>query len=202
MGQRRGSKDEADFGRVEAQASKKEAREATYTAGVAETEADFRAQVPGVCRFYCSQVWSETLKQAGVEASSDLWKAENVYYPLAICEAAPSSFEAEMAVEGTDTATNEEAEEAVVPTEAVTTTSDELAVEAGPLGVTETAKGPNEEASQDAANPSADAQAPLAGETAPSTAPLQTIPLSQGSEGPQATTNQLPTGGKKIRLKK
>ena len=109
-------KAEADFGRVEAQASKEEAEEAAYAARVAETEAALRAQVPGVCRLYCSQVWSEALKQTGVEASFDLWKAENVYYPFAICEAAPSNSEAEVAVEGTDTATNEEAEEAAVPT--------------------------------------------------------------------------------------
>ena len=60
--------------------------------GVAETQAALKAQVLGVCRLYCSQVWNETLKQAGVEAS-DLWKVEHVYHPPAIREAAASSFE-------------------------------------------------------------------------------------------------------------
>ena len=31
------------------------------------------------------------LKQARVEASSDLWKVENVYYPFTIREATPSN---------------------------------------------------------------------------------------------------------------
>ena len=42
--------------------------------GVAETQATLKAQVPGVCRLYCSQVWNEALKQARVEVSSDLWR--------------------------------------------------------------------------------------------------------------------------------
>ena len=50
--------------------------------GVAEIETNLKAQVPGVCRLYCSQVWAEALNQAGVEASFEFRKAENVYYPL------------------------------------------------------------------------------------------------------------------------
>ena len=65
-------KDEADFGKAEAQAFKEEAEEAAYASGVTETEAAFKAQVPGVCRLYCSQVWNETFRQAGDETSSDL----------------------------------------------------------------------------------------------------------------------------------
>ena len=61
--------------------------------GMAETQTAFKAQVLRICRLYCSQVWNEILKQAVVEASSDLWKVENVYYPLAIRETAPSSSE-------------------------------------------------------------------------------------------------------------
>ncbi|XP_023895104.1 uncharacterized protein LOC112007023 [Quercus suber] len=83
------AKFEADQGREEAWASKEEAEGAAYAVGVAETEAAFKAQVPEVCRRYTSEVWKEALKQAGVEASSDLWKEESVYYPPAICEAAP-----------------------------------------------------------------------------------------------------------------
>ena len=59
---------------------------------MAETQAALKAQVPRVCRLYSSQVWNETLKQAGIDASSNLWKAECVFYPPAIREdATPSS---------------------------------------------------------------------------------------------------------------
>ena len=81
------------FARTEAGCSKEKAEEEAYDLGVAETQATLMAQVPRVCRLYCSQVWNKALKQAGVEASSDLWKAERVYYPPAIREDAPSSSE-------------------------------------------------------------------------------------------------------------
>ena len=53
-----------------------------YDVGVTKTEEALRAKVSGVCRTYCSQMWYETLNQAGVKASSLLRKTENVYYPL------------------------------------------------------------------------------------------------------------------------
>ena len=62
--------------------------------GVAETQASLKAQIPVVCRLYCSQVWEEALKRAGVDASSNLWKAESIFYPTAIREAAFTSSEA------------------------------------------------------------------------------------------------------------
>ena len=77
----------------EVESSKEKTEEEAYDLGVAKTQATLKAQVLGVYRLYCSQVWNEALKQAGVEASSDLWEVENVYYPPAIREAAPSSFE-------------------------------------------------------------------------------------------------------------
>ena len=55
-----------------------------------ETDENLRAQVTGVCRGYCLQVWNEALNQAGVDAFSTLKRAENVYYPLALCVAGPS----------------------------------------------------------------------------------------------------------------
>ena len=119
------AKAEAEFARMEAKSSKEKAEEETYDLGVAETQATLKAQVPGVYRLYCSQVWNEALKQAGVEASSDLWKAKNVYYPPAICETVPISSEAESALEETETARpeatlaittpNEPAEEGELP---------------------------------------------------------------------------------------
>ena len=78
--------------------------------GVAETETNLKAQVPGVCKFYCSKVWAEAINQAGLEASSELRIAENVYYPPALQESAPASSEADIAPEtaeaGQDSATN------------------------------------------------------------------------------------------------
>ena len=50
--------------------------------GVVETETNLKAQVLGVCRLYWSQVWAEALNRARVETSSELKRAENVYYPL------------------------------------------------------------------------------------------------------------------------
>ena len=76
------AKKEAEFARTEAECSKEKAEEEAYDAGVAEIEAALKAQVPGVCRLCCSQVWNEALKQAGVDASSNLWKAECVFFPL------------------------------------------------------------------------------------------------------------------------
>ena len=86
------AKQEAEFARTEAETAKDKAEEEGYEAGVAKTQASLKAQIPGVCRLYCSQVWDEALKRAGVEASSDLWKAESVFYPPAICETASASF--------------------------------------------------------------------------------------------------------------
>ena len=85
--------------------------------GVAESQASLKAQVLGVCRLYCSQVWNEALKQARVEASSDLWKVENVYYPPAIRENAPASSEAEVAPEEAETARPEAALAITAPNE-------------------------------------------------------------------------------------
>ena len=62
---------------------------------MAETEETLRAEVPLVCRIYYAQTWNEVLNQAGVEASSELRKAENVFYPTAICTSAPLSSQAE-----------------------------------------------------------------------------------------------------------
>ncbi|XP_050252155.1 uncharacterized protein LOC126698744 [Quercus robur] len=70
------AKTEAKFARTEAKSSKEKAEEEAYDTRVADTQAILKAQIPGVCKLYCSQVWNETLKQARVEASSDLWKAE------------------------------------------------------------------------------------------------------------------------------
>ena len=68
------AKEAAESARAEAEveASKDKAAQDAYEEGVTETEDGLRAQVLGVCRLYCSQVWNEALTQAGVEAVSDL----------------------------------------------------------------------------------------------------------------------------------
>ena len=48
------TKDEAVFVRAEAESSKEKAKDEAYDLGVAETQATLKAQVPGVCRLYCS----------------------------------------------------------------------------------------------------------------------------------------------------
>ena len=48
------AKQEAEFARNEAEAAKETAEDDGYNAGVAETQATLKAQIPGVCRFYCS----------------------------------------------------------------------------------------------------------------------------------------------------
>ena len=37
-----------------------------------------------MCCIYCAQTWNEALNRAGVEASFELRKPENIYYPSAI----------------------------------------------------------------------------------------------------------------------
>ena len=85
------AKQEAEFARNETEVAKETAEDDGYNAGVAETQAILKAQIPGVCRLYCSQVWEKALKQAGVDASFDLWKAENIFYPTAIRETISSN---------------------------------------------------------------------------------------------------------------
>ena len=88
------AKQEVEFARNEAEAAKDKAEEEGYETGVAETQASLKAQIPAVCRLYCSQVWEEALKRAGVDALSDLWKAESIFYPPAIRETASASSKA------------------------------------------------------------------------------------------------------------
>ena len=51
---------------------------------MAETEDALRAEVPAVCRAYCTQTWEEALNRAGVEASFELRRPENIFFPQAI----------------------------------------------------------------------------------------------------------------------
>ena len=141
------------FARTEAKCSKEKAEEEAYDLGVAETQATLKAQVPGVCRLYCSQDWNEALKQAGVEASFDLWKAECVYYPPTIREDASSSSEARDAPGQTE-ATGPDAALAI-------TSSKESTEESGLSGAVETDEGQNPDAPQEIIGSTGDAPVSL-----------------------------------------
>ena len=78
------SKAEAEKAKIEAEKARDEAEQKGYDLGVVETEETLRAEVPAVCRIYCAQTWNEALNRAKVEASSELRKADNIYYPPTI----------------------------------------------------------------------------------------------------------------------
>ncbi|XP_023892633.1 stress response protein NST1-like [Quercus suber] len=77
-------KDQAEKAKAEAEKERDAAKQHGYDVSVAETEDTFRAEVPVVCREYCSLTWQEALNRAGVESSSELRRPENVYLPPAI----------------------------------------------------------------------------------------------------------------------
>ncbi|KAL0014906.1 hypothetical protein SO802_001975 [Lithocarpus litseifolius] len=88
--QKKLAESESEEAREEAEKARDRAEQEGYDVGVAKIEEALRAEVSGVCRTYCRQVWLEALNQAGVEASSALRKAESVYYPAAIRPSLPS----------------------------------------------------------------------------------------------------------------
>ena len=65
---------------------------------MAETEETLQAEASGDCKTYYLQVWNEALNQVGVDASSTLRRAENVYYPPAIWALGRSSSKVETAL--------------------------------------------------------------------------------------------------------
>ena len=84
-------KDQAEKARVQAEQDKAkaekerdEAEQHGYDVGVAETEDALRAEVPAICPVYCSQTWEEALNRAGIDASSELRKLENIIFPPAL----------------------------------------------------------------------------------------------------------------------
>ena len=84
-------KDQAEKARMQveedkakAEKERDEAEQHGYDVGGAETEDTLRAEVPAVCRAYCTQTWEEALNQAGIEAFSKLRKPENIVFPLAL----------------------------------------------------------------------------------------------------------------------
>nr|POE97495.1 hypothetical protein CFP56_05487 [Quercus suber] len=77
-------RDQAEKAKAEVEKGKDVAEQQGYNAGIAETEENFRAEVPVVCREYCALTWQEALDRAGVGSSSELRKPENIYFPPAI----------------------------------------------------------------------------------------------------------------------
>ena len=43
-----------------------------------------RAEVSAVCRAYCAQTWEKALNRAGIDASSELRRPKNIFFPPAI----------------------------------------------------------------------------------------------------------------------
>ena len=181
------AKTEAEFARTEVETSKDKAEEEAYDAWVADTQIILKAQILEVCRLYCPQVWTEALKQARVEASSDLWKAEKVYYPPAIRETASASSKA-VSIPQEVEATQPKAAQ-VVPTPDEPTKGGELP------GAIETPGGLNPEVPQEAAKSTISAQVSDAEEPALLVQPLQTIPLADVSKGLEANPTQPPQKG-------
>ena len=75
---------QAEEDKAKAEKERDEAKQHGYDVGVAETEDTLRAEVPAMCRAYCTQTWEEALNQAGIEASSKLRKPENIIFPLTL----------------------------------------------------------------------------------------------------------------------
>ena len=172
------AKQEAEFARTKAEIAKDKAEEEGYEAGVADTQASLKAQIPGVCRLYCSQVWEEALKRAGVEASSDLWKAESIFYPPAIRETASTNSKAMSAPQEAEAAQSEATQIIVTPGEST---------EGGePHAATEAPGGLNSEMPQEVAPSTVSAQISCAEEPAIFVQPLQAIPLTDISQGTEA----------------
>ncbi|XP_050277778.1 uncharacterized protein LOC126719247 [Quercus robur] len=165
------AKQEAEFARNEAEAARETAEDEGYNAGVAETQASLKAQILGVCRLYCSQVWEEALKRAGVDASSDLWKAENIFYPTAICEAASTSSEAVSDQHEGGVTQSEAAQVSVPPSESLKGGE--------PHDVIEAPESMDLEVPKEDAEPMVSAQIPNAEEPAILAQPLQAIPLTE-----------------------
>ena len=83
--------------KVDAEKEKDGAEQHGYDVGVAETEEALRAEVLAVCRAYYAQTWEEALNRAGIDASSELRRSENVFFPPAIRALGPAPNQKEAA---------------------------------------------------------------------------------------------------------
>ena len=81
---------------MRAEKARDEVEQHGYNVAVVETEHALGAEVPAICRTYCAQTWDEALNRARVEASSELRKPENIFYPPAIRALDPPSTQGEV----------------------------------------------------------------------------------------------------------
>ena len=176
------AKEEAEFARTEVECSKEKAEEEAYDTGVAETEAALKAQVPGVCRLYCSQVWNEALKQAGVDALSNLWKAECVFYPPTIREDATPSSEVQDALGGVEVASPSAAPEIISP--------QVPAKESGPSGMAGADEVQGPDAPREIARSISGGLVSHIKGLVIVVDPLQSVPLANGFRDPEASPAQ------------
>ena len=117
-----------------------------------------------------------------MEASSDLWKAESVFYHPAIRETASASSEAMSVPQEAEAVRSEAAQLIVIPGKST---------EGGePHEVTEVLGGLNPEMPQEAAKSTVSAQISSAEEPALFVQPLQAIPLADVSKGTEANPAQ------------
>ena len=65
---------QAEEDKAKAEKERDVAEQHGYDVGIAETEDALRAEVPAVCRAYCTQTWEEALNRARIDASSELRK--------------------------------------------------------------------------------------------------------------------------------
>ena len=76
-------KDKVETEKAKAQAKRErdETEQYGYDVGVAKTEDALKVEVPAICHAYCTQTWEEALNRAGIDASSELRKPENIIFP-------------------------------------------------------------------------------------------------------------------------
>nr|XP_023891657.1 uncharacterized protein LOC112003689 [Quercus suber] len=186
------AKVEAEFAWTEAKSSKEQVEEEAFAKGVTKTEAALKAQVPEVCRLYCSQTWEEALNQARVEASSDLRRAERVYYPPAIREVTSTTSEAKTGSEKADRGQDGAVKDPTSINRPAEGVEHQRAPEEGEVGNLEVPPvGPKLPATDSPALPTEGdlpKVAPPARETALVMMPLQAVPLGQSSEDPDDTS--------------
>ena len=78
------AKVEAEKAKAKAEREKDEAKQYGYDVGMAKIEDALKAEVPAVCRAYCAQTQEEALNRAGIDASSELRRLENIFFPFAL----------------------------------------------------------------------------------------------------------------------
>ena len=90
---------EAEKAKAEAKRVRDKAEQHGYDVGVAGTEGALRAEAPAVCRAYCAQIWEEALNPAEIDASSELRRLENIFFPPAIQAPGSASSQKEAALQ-------------------------------------------------------------------------------------------------------